>query len=116
MSLEVSSDNVDLLIKSRASAEILAKNVGEHLHRHYPGHLWAVNVGGGVVTVQNLSLSGKWGFRIFENEIDPDYKCVMRAGGELLERFNLRRGAARDEVSLLRRNLRGEAVDVDTST
>jgi hypothetical protein len=101
----------DLLVKSAVAAEVLAKNVGEHLHRKYPGHLWAVNVAGGVVTVQNLYLSGRWGFRIMESEIDPDYKIITRAGGEILERYRLSRGAMReDEVENLARNLRWEAI------
>ena len=105
------SENVDLLVKSRAAAEILAKNVGEHLHRKYPGHLWAVNVEGGVVNVRNLYLSGMWGFRILESEIDPDFKIITRAGGEILERYHLARGKAdADAINSLERNLRGEAT------
>lgn len=113
--LDVSEENLDLLIKSKVAAELLAKRVGEHLHAKYPGYLWAVNVGGGVVTVQNLHLSGKWGFRVFERDITPDMREITAAGGELLERYNLRRaGIDRDAVASLERNLRGDALG-DTS-
>lgn len=91
--------------------EVIAKNVAEHLHKHYPGHLWAVNVEGGVVNVHNLFLSGTWGFRIFISDIDVDYKVVTRAGGELLERYNVARKAMNpDEIAALKRNLRGEVI------
>jgi len=79
------------------SAVTLAKNVAETLNKHYPGHLWGVNVNeaGGIVTVYNLSLSGNWGFvlHIKDLAIADDMKKVMRAGGEILERYRLRRGA-----------------------
>lgn len=78
-----------------ATDEVMAKGMAEVLHRHYPGYLWGVNIGGGVVNVLNLSLSGKWGFTI---KLPGQYSAsdfdrqVMRAGGELLERYRLARG------------------------
>ena len=67
------------------------------LQKHYPGHYWMVecNIRQGMINVYNLLLSGKYGFRlqlggIFSySQVAAD---VMRAGGELLERFNLPRG------------------------
>jgi hypothetical protein len=80
----------------------LAKNAAELLHKHYPGHLWAVTVDGCFLDVRNLYLDGKWGFRLSipaiysSSELD---KRVMRAGGELLERYRQRRAHA-DEAAL----------------
>jgi len=80
----------------------LAKNAAEVLHKHYPGHLWAVNVDGGLMDVRNLYLSGNWGFRLSipaiysSSELD---KRIMRAGGELLERYRQRRAQA-DEAAI----------------
>jgi hypothetical protein len=71
---------------------ILAKNVAEVLDKKYPGWLWAVNVMDGVVTVKSMLLSGNWGFVMHSDKIDNDYKTVMRAGGEILERYNQKRG------------------------
>lgn len=74
----------------------LAGQIGEALNKHYPGHLWAVNVDnvGGVVNIFNMRLSGRWGFTLHLNDVlhDPDLKTVMRAGGELLERYRLKVG------------------------
>ena len=38
-----------------------------------------------------MELSGEWGFVIHHNKIDNDYKVIIRAGGEILERFRLSR-------------------------
>jgi hypothetical protein len=76
---------------------VMAKNMAEVLHRHYPGHLWAVTCEGaqGVASVRNLRLSGQWGFvlKLKDLYVDPSFKSVVRAGGELLERYRLSRGA-----------------------
>jgi hypothetical protein len=83
----------------------IAKQCADHLHQHYPGHLWAVNVNhdGGTVNIFNLALSNLYGYvlHLTTVEHDPNLKCVMRAGGELLERAKLKakfQGLMPDEV------------------
>jgi hypothetical protein len=101
--------NSDIVMDPRglglgATPELLAKRISETLIKHYPGFLWGVNVNpdGGIVTVQNLSLTGRWGFilKLKELDTDPGLKKVMRAGGEILERFRLRRARAEQEAIL----------------
>lgn len=83
----------------------LAQNVGESLNKHYPGHLWAVDVptGQGVVHVRDLTLSGKWGITLKVSDIysmsELDRLC-MKYGGELLERYKIdrRKAANRHQV------------------
>jgi len=60
------------------------------LHRHYPNWGWEVEVLQGLVVVRNRDLthSKPWGFCMKRDMMDVDLKCVMRAGGELLERYN----------------------------
>ena len=70
----------------------LAKNVAEKLEEKYPGWLWAVHVMDGVVGVKSMRLSGNWGFLLHANKIDNDYKVVVNAGGEILERYRQSRG------------------------
>lgn len=73
----------------------LAKEVAETLNSHYPGHLWAVTVRGGVVVVKDLYISSLYGVVIHvDNITDAGVRSrrVVRAGGELLERANLQRG------------------------
>tara|TARA_R110000824_G_scaffold290671_1_gene479187 strand:- start:4370 stop:4696 length:327 start_codon:yes stop_codon:yes gene_type:complete len=77
---------------------LLAKNVAEILDKKYPGWLWAVHVMDGVVTVKSMLLSGNWGFVLHANKIDNDYKTVMRAGGEILERYNQKRGTFNQDI------------------
>lgn len=70
-----------------------AKMIADHLDKHYPGYLWAVNASwkNGIVTIASLRLSGKYGYTLhyksFEN--DPELRAVTRAGGEILERFRV---------------------------
>src|SRR5262245_45577610 len=86
-----------------ANDYVMAKNAAETLHKHYPGHLWAVAIDKDAQTldVRNLALSGVWGFRIrlvhLFSGTDFD-KQVLRAGGELLERYRLARGKANREA------------------
>lgn len=96
-----------------AAAEVQAKNAADMLHKHYPGWLWGVHVDsdGGVMKVMLLSVSGSWGFIIKLKDLDPEYRKVMRAGGEILERFNLsRRGRREGDISDLQRDSFRRAV------
>ena len=78
---------------------ILAKDAADLLHKQYPGYLWAVHVNskGGMLNIFCPNVSVRYGYTIRLNEVyaDPTLKCVMRAGGEILERAKLRRGWAR---------------------
>lgn len=90
------TDNPDI----NAVDFVTAKQAADTLHKHYPGHLWAVTCDAGVLSVRNLYLSGNWGFII---RLGPVYsaseldKLVMEAGGEILERYNVSRGMARQD-------------------
>jgi len=88
MSLDVAKADV-----FKATDHTLAKNVAEKLEEKYPGWLWAVNVMDGVLSVKSMRLSGNWGFVLHTDKIDNDYKMVVMAGGEILERFRQKRGA-----------------------
>lgn len=70
------------------------------LEQHYPGHSWRTNAdhAQGVLTVQlqyfdKLRRDANWGVRIKIHRLnsDPDLRSVVRAGGELLERYGLPR-------------------------
>ena len=80
---------------------LTARAMAEDLHAAYPGHFWAVSCDGrtGMADVRNLALSGNWGFRIKLGRMysaSAFKKDVLKAGGEVLERFNLNRGKLDD--------------------
>lgn len=78
----------------------LCKNAAELLHKHYPGHLWAVSVSESILDVRNLLFSGEWGFRLHVPAIysSSDWdKSIIRAGGEILERYKHRRGVVHED-------------------
>jgi hypothetical protein len=75
---------------------IMARNLAEALHRHYPNHLWGVNVEGrtGIISIKNLYLSGNWGYVLKMGavySISSLERDAVRAGGEILERFRMSR-------------------------
>lgn len=80
-----------------------SKEIAEALNAQYPGHLWAVRVQGkqGIATIHNMALSHDYGYVI---KLDAIYSSSMmrykaiKAGGEILERFNVMRGRADDEA------------------
>ena len=80
----------------RANDLVMAKDMADALHTAYPGHLWAVNVNGdkGLADIYNLALSGDRAYRMHLNTIysaSEFKKDVLRAGGEILERFRVAR-------------------------
>jgi hypothetical protein len=83
--------------------KVMAANMADTLHKHFPGHPWAVNVNGkqGIATVYNFLLSGQMGYILHldaacsATEWD---RMVMRAGGEILERYRQKRARANLEA------------------
>ena len=75
----------------------LAKQVSNALDASYPGHLWGVTVQGPRLIVHNMLLAGNWGFVVFIPHIysasSLKADCIHYAG-ELLEHYNVARGAA----------------------
>ena len=83
----------------------LAGRAAELLCQHYPGHPWAVFVdseqSGGVMYIYNWGVSFSYGYVLHLSTVyaDPSLRCVIRAGGEILERAHLPRGhRERDQV------------------
>jgi hypothetical protein len=93
MSFEVERSNT-----FKVNDHSLAKNIAEKLEDKYPGWLWAVHVMDGIVGVKSMRLSGNWGFVLHADKIDNDYKMVVMAGGEILERFRQNRGKFNDTL------------------
>ena len=91
----------------------IAQDIAEKLNKHYPGHMWGVNadVNNGITTIQAVELSTEYGYLLHLADLDIDLKCVVRAGGEILERFRVKRGAHKEsEIANLSRNIKGNAL------
>jgi hypothetical protein len=80
----------------------LARNLIARLEHAYPAFTgyWRVSVNevGGTIEVTNLMLSGRMGFLMHIAKIDPEGRKVVRAGGELLERYRVARSGAFTKV------------------
>jgi len=82
----------------------LAAQAMKVLLDHYPGYTWIVEIDDrpnvGTMNIYNQEVNAaifggaSYGYRIFLStaQNDPRLLCVMRAGGEILERARLRRG------------------------
>ena len=97
-----------------ANEMTMAREMADILHTTYPGYMWAVNVDRGLANVRNLMLSGNWGFVL---KIPAIYsasefrKEVIRAGGEILERYRLKRGQFDwDKYNELRKDVAGNPI------
>ena len=87
---------------------------GKLLVRHYPGYEWAVKIDarptGGVMYIKNETINNliygnqDYGMTLYLNRVyqDPDRKCVIMAGGEILERARLARGEMKHGNAVLK--------------
>jgi len=73
----------------------MARAIGDKLTEHYPGHPWFVEVDsiGGLVHISIPVLMHNWRFNLKLRELasDPGLKLVVKAGGEILERWQVPR-------------------------
>ena len=106
----------DSAAQTCANDMILAKEIADILNTHYPKWLWAVNVDGrnGVANVQNLMLHGQMGYVLKLVNIysaSEFRRDVIRAGGEILERFRANRGRLDEaQYAQLETNFAGDFV------
>lgn len=96
------------------AADTLARNLIARLEANYPAFVgyWrvAVNASGGTVEVTNMMLSGRWGFLMHINKIDAEGRKVVRAAGELLERYRISRARSASIKVEGELDFRGELV------
>jgi hypothetical protein len=79
----------------------LASRMAAVLDNHYPGHAWAVHVDSeqGVANIFNWAVSFRYGYRLKLKDLlapgkeTANLRPVIMAGGEILERANMVRGA-----------------------
>lgn len=87
--------------------------IGEILVKKYPGFKWIVDadVANNVAYITVAQLVSDRCYVIHLDQMDNDGKMVIRAGGEILERFYITRGKMRaNEMATLKRDARGEHV------
>lgn len=103
-------------MEEEAANHMMSRAVADMLLRLYPDHMWLVNsdIRGGIINIFNPRVSTRKGYTIIvddwlqENVVGDK---VMRAGGEILERANMRRGRFNpEEYAALPRNFMGELI------
>lgn len=97
-----------------ANEMLLSKEAAETLYTAYPGYLWGVNIEGSVVNIRCINLSGMYGYTLHIPAIysaSEWKKSVMRAGGEILERYRQsRRGLNQQDVLQAKRDFSGRLL------
>jgi hypothetical protein len=88
----------------------LVARAQDTLSKHFPNYTWIVGLNdedlGGTMTIMNLEVNEcilgcpNWGYVLKLSRVysDPDLKCVMRAGGAILESANISRNYNKDEI------------------
>ena len=113
---QIITDSADVPVSG--AGQTLCRNLIARLEQAYPAFvgLWRVTINepGGVIEVTNIALSGRMGFLMHIAKIDPEGRKVVRAAGELLERYQIARAGAQsliwDGVLGAQRDWRGEMV------
>lgn len=103
--------------KAALEAEMM-RQCADALNRAYPPPKgcpmwWAVQVSGGVINIFNLSLSGKMGYVLHVKKgLTKDR--IVRAGGEILARYDVPRDPRHYSVELLQqKHLENDQVLID---
>jgi hypothetical protein len=99
---EILRQTIESASPADATNAALCKQIGAVLGRHYPNHIWKLEVAAekGVVNVFLAIMSTLMGFRIplvSSYSASEFEKRVMLAGGELLERYRQQRGGLNDD-------------------
>lgn len=87
--------------------ELISKLAAQTLSKHYPNHVWMVGwAPGRTLIVKNMAIDdGRYGFTVDAHRaasVSELEHAIMRAGGELLERCGVPRGAWDGEILNLR--------------
>lgn len=94
---------IDVQTEHDAADIALCKEIYEILNKHYPAHLWQVGANSytGVVDIKLLYPDGRhritnFGYGLKISSLDAPFikKKIIKAGGELLERYGLPRSKA----------------------
>ena len=89
----------------------LTKTMAEVLERHYPGYPWMIEVDSsqGIAKISIplfMGAQNKYVLHLSHLKSDPGFRCVVRAAGEILERYKIpRRGFSVDAYEAAMNNI-----------
>lgn len=100
---------------NHASTVILCKDIADTLVKNFPGWAWTVEPDerGGVINIRNLHCHESLGYTIHGEILnDPGVRRreVIKAGGEILERFKMPHAFRADVVAEAPRDARGMMI------
>jgi hypothetical protein len=81
----------------KAADLFLTAQIAETIQKHYPGHAWMIEVSHAqrvaMLSIPLFMGRNKWVIHIDTLKSDPTQRAVMRAAGEILERYKIPRNA-----------------------
>jgi hypothetical protein len=103
---EIATVDVTHADAENSQMELIAKLAAQTLSNHYPAHLWMVGwAPGRTLVVKNMAIDdGRYGFTVDAHRaatVSELERNIVRAGGELLERCGVPRGAWDGEMLTL---------------
>ncbi len=93
-----------------ASLRILIHNVMHRLGKSFPGYDWLVSADDqtGVIDIYLPEMGGNMAYTLHIKKLDARLSSVVKAGGQILERYNLSREKMRvDDMATLERDFQG---------
>jgi hypothetical protein len=94
---DIQTVDISSVDEETVEMEVKAKEVAQVLTEAYPRHLWAVGwMPGLALCVKNMAIPGNYGYTIDCSKVATSSelkRIALQAGGELLERCGMRRGA-----------------------
>ncbi len=100
-------------IVQSASLRILIHNIMLRLMKSFPGYEWLVNADDetGLINIFLPEMGGNNAYTLHITKLDGNMRKVTRAGGEILERHNLKRNKmSEDDMAILERDFKGVAI------
>lgn len=101
----------------------IALQVGQALERTYPNHPWIIAFQGGALVVRHMAISDEWKLATGKDGMcfllpadklgthSEITKSAVKAGGQMLEAFGLKRGAWNGDKPLVPRHMALAAIE-----
>lgn len=100
--------SIILCSANQGSEYTFAQQAVDWLEASFPGWEWTACVDGGILYIKNSSLSERWGMQKSVFRVDKAW--IIRAGGELLERFGMSYDGRKARLSEAKRDFTGGIV------
>ena len=103
----------EIEVVQSAGLRVLIHQVMKRLCKSFPGYDWLVSADdvGGTIDIYLPEMGGNMAYTLHIAKLDGHLKKVVNAGGQILERYGLRRDKMMvDDMAILERDFKGVAI------